>query len=199
MQTHIESGSDVVQSGNSNNWEEETAMKKENLKYGIICAVSLVLFVLLAVFSAANMATDMIMPSVYITNGMTTWYVMLLGLLAEAVIVRHFLKADWFRTAAITLVMNLISTALSFITFILAGLIVELLFIPFANATFHVTHWIATFLLVILTNACVEGLAAKAGFQLEFKKNFARLCLANAISLAISFLLNLSWVGSMYM
>lgn len=174
-------------------------MKKENRKYVIVGAVALVLYVLLAIWAAGNMAGDMIMPAVYVTNGLTTWYVMALTLVAEAAVIKWFLKEDWFKTAAITVVVNLVSTALGYVTLLLGGLIVELLFAAFGTATFHITHWIGTFLMVILVNAAVEGLTAKIGFKLKFRKLFAKLCLANALSLAICFLLNLSWTATMYM
>lgn len=173
-------------------------MKKRNVKYGIACAISLIVLILLAVYASKNESTDIIMPTIYLMDGVIEWYVLLFSLLAEAIIVKLYLKEDYFKTATITLVMNGISVVLGFVTLFIVGLLVELILLPFDTATFHISHWIVTFLFVVLTNACLEGLIIKIGFKYKFKKTFLWLCLANAISFVICFLFHLSWTSSIY-
>lgn len=173
-------------------------MKKETLKYSLICGVCFVLFVLLALYSGANKSTDMIMPAICIVDGMNLWYVLLLGLLAETAAIKFFLKESILKSAAVAFVVNLVSALLGYITLFIIGLMVELLLLPFDAPTFHISHWIVSFLFIILFNACLEGLAAKIGFKLKFKKIYPWLCIANAASLAICFLFNLSWTADMY-
>lgn len=173
-------------------------MKKEKVKYSLVCAICLVFFVAIALFASANRSSDMIMPSVYIVDGMTIWYVMLLSIIAETAIVKWALKETYLKSASISMLMNLVSIVLGFVTLHIASLLVEVLFIPFSFGTFHISHWIVNFLFIVLLNASIEGLTVKLSFKLQFKKNFKWLCLANAISLAICFLLNLSWVEAMY-
>lgn len=173
-------------------------MKKENVKYSLMSAVCLALFVMIALYFGANRSTDMIMPSVYIVDGMTLWYVILLTLLSETVIVKMVLKESYLKAAAVTLMINLISMVIGFVAIHIVNLLVEVLFIPFGSPTFHISHWIVNFLLVILLNTSLEGLAAKLCFKLSFKKMFAWLCLANAVSILICILCNLSWTSVMY-
>lgn len=165
---------------------------KENKKYILICSICLVLFALIAVFMSPNKGTDLIMPSVCIVNGMTDWYVMLICLVAEALMVKLLLKESYLKSASIAMLLNVVSTVVGYVALHIVGLIVEVLFIPFTVGSFHVSHWIVNFLLIILMNACIEGLVAKLGFKLKFKEIFTRLCLINAVSFAVCFLLNLS-------
>lgn len=182
-------------------------MKKENVKHGILCSIGLIGLVLVAMFYAANRITgdtDILFPTQYIAEGNAIWYVMLFVLAAEAVALKLIFKEEYFKTVSMAMIMNFVSAGLGIVALYISGLVAELLFLPidlFANleiGTFHVSHWIVNFLLIILMNSAIEGLTLKLGFKYKFKKIYWRICLVNTISLAISFVFNLSWISEMF-
>ena len=156
-------------------------MINEKTKYGLIC---LVLFLLVPVSASANM----VWPSLYIAEGMRSWYVILIGLLIEMIFVKFFLKESYLKSVLIAFIMNLSSTVLGVVVIPLSGFIGEVLMIPFGTGTFHPTHWLMSYVFAILSNVLIEGLAIKIIFKKEFKKMFWWLCVANAISVIICIL-----------
>ncbi len=156
-------------------------MDKEKFKHSLLC---LILFLLMPVSASANM----VWPSLYIAEGMRSWYVILIGLLIEITFVKFFLKESYFKSVYIAFIMNLASTVLGVIAIPLSGFIGEILMIPFGTATFHPTHWLMSYVFAILSNVLIEGLTIKIMFKKKFKKLFWWLCVANAISVIICIL-----------
>ena len=64
-------------------------MINEKIKYGIVCLIS---FLLMPVYASANM----VWPSLYIAEGMRSWYVILIGLVIEILFVKYFLKEEFY-------------------------------------------------------------------------------------------------------
>jgi len=156
-------------------------MKTEKIKYGIVFLLSLVL---MPVCVSANI----VWPSLYILEGMLSWYVILLGFVVEIIFVKYFLKETYLKSVLIAFIMNLISTVLGLILIPLSGLVGEILLIPFGTGTFHFTHWLLSYILAILTNVVIEGLTVKFIFKNKFKKLFWWLFMANAVSIIICIL-----------
>ena len=156
-------------------------MKTEKIKYGIVFLLSLVL---MPVCVSANI----VWPSLYILEGMLSWYVILLGFVVEIIFVKYFLKETYLKSVLIAFIMNLISTVLGLILIPLSGLVGEILLIPFGTGTFHFTHWLLSYILAILINVVIEGLTVKFIFKNKFKKLFWWLFMANAVSIIICIL-----------
>lgn len=156
-------------------------MNKEKIKYGMVFLLSLIL---MPVCVSANV----VWPSLYILEGMLSWYVILLGFAVEIVFVKFFLKETYLKSVLIAFIMNLISTVLGLILIPLSGLVGEVLLIPFGTGTFHFTHWLLSYILAILINVVIEGLTVKFIFKNKFKKMFWWLCMANAVSIIICIL-----------
>lgn len=156
-------------------------MKTEKIKYGIVFLLSLVL---MPVCVSANV----VWPSLYILEGMLSWYVILLGFVVEIIFVKYFLKETYLKSVLIAFIMNLISTVLGLILIPLSGLVGEILLIPFGTGTFHFTHWLLSYILAILINVVIEGLTVKFIFKNKFKKLFWWLFMANAVSIIICIL-----------
>jgi len=156
-------------------------MKTEKIKYGIVFLLSLIL---MPVCVSANV----VWPSLYILEGMLSWYVILLGFVVEIIFVKYFLKETYLKSVLIAFIMNLISTVLGLILIPLSGLVGEILLIPFGTGTFHFTHWLLSYILAILTNVVIEGLTVKFIFKNKFKKLFWWLFMANAVSIIICIL-----------
>ena len=156
-------------------------MNREKLRYSLVCFLS---FLLIPVYASANM----VWPSLYIAEGMRSWYVILIGLVIEILFVKYFLKEEFLKSGLIAFVMNLMSTVLGVVVIPLSGFVGELLMIPFCTGTFHPTHWLMSYVFAILSNVFIEGLTIKYIFKHEFKKIFWWLCILNAISVIICIL-----------
>lgn len=138
---------------------------------------------------------DLIWPSLYIAKGMLSIKVILLGLFIELFFVKYFTKADWKKASIITFLMNLITTLLGMIFIPLSGLGSEFVFDfvfhaydKFGIGTFHWSHWLASYLLVILINTFIEGLFIKLTLKIKLLKTFWWLLTANSISVFLCFL-----------
>ncbi len=156
-------------------------MHKEKPKYSLFC---LILFLLMPVSASANL----VWPSLYIAEGMRSWYVILIGLVIEMFFVNRFLKETFLKSGLIAFVMNLASTVLGIVAIPLSGFIGEILMVPFGTGTFHPTHWLMSYIFAILSNVLIEGLTIKYIFKYKFKKIFLWLCVANALSVIICIL-----------
>ena len=155
----------------------------------LILAISLITFAVLP----AN--ADLIWPSLYIAKGMLSIKVILLGLIFELLFVKHFTKVSCKKALIVTFLMNLITTILGMIFIPLSGLGSEFVFDfvfhaydKFGIGTFHWSHWLAAYLLVILINTVIEGLFIKLTLKIKLLKTFWWLMIANAISVFICFL-----------
>ena len=156
-------------------------MIKEKTKCGLVCFIS---FLFIPVCASANM----VWPSLYIAEGMRSWYVILIGIAAEIIFVKYFLKQSYLKSALIAFVMNLTSTALGIVALPLSGIIGEILMIPFGAGTFHPTHWLMSYVFAVLSNVLIEGLTVKIIFMHGFKKMFWWLFVANALSVIVCIL-----------
>lgn len=156
-------------------------MRSEKGKCGLFC---LLCFLFMPVLVSANM----VWPSLYIAQGLRSWYVILLGLAIEGIFVKCFLKQGYLKSGLIAFVMNVVSTVLGIAVIPISGFVGEILMIPFGTATFHLSHWVMSYLFAILSNVLLEGLTVKIIFKHPFKQMFWWLCLANSISILICIL-----------
>lgn len=140
-------------------------MKTEKINYGFFLLISLLL---MPIYVSANM----VWPSLYIAEGMRSWYVILIGLAIEVVFVKWFLKEPFYKSVLIAFIMNLVSTVLGVFVIPLSGLIGEILMIPFRTGTFDPTHWLISYVFAVISNALIEGLTVKIIFKYQFKKMF---------------------------
>lgn len=155
----------------------------------------LILAVLLIIFITLPANADLIWPSLYIAKGMLSIKVILLGLIIELFFVKHFTKINWQKALTVTFLMNLITTILGMVFIPLSGLGSEFIFDfvfhaydKFGIGTFHWSHWLAAYLLVIFINTITEGLFIKLTLKIKILKTFWWLLIANAMSVFICFL-----------
>lgn len=128
---------------------------------------------------------DLVWPSLFIVKQYYSWYILLFGLLVELVFIKIFAKASWGRAASIDLAINAISALIGIILIPASGILVELLLAPFGGGTFQLSHWVCAYLLAIVSNTCIEGLAMKWIFKFQFNKVFWWLLGANALSVIL--------------
>ena len=154
-----------------------------------------ILSIVLIIFFSFSVNADVVWPSLYIAKGMLSIKVILLGLFIELFFVKYFTKVDWKKASIITFLMNLITTVLGMIFIPISGLGSEFVFDFVFNAydkfgigTFHWSHWLAAYLLVILINTFIEGLFIKLILKIKLLKTFWWLLIANIISVFLCFL-----------
>ncbi|MBO7611206.1 MAG: hypothetical protein J6T23_03240 [Elusimicrobia bacterium] len=154
-----------------------------------------ILGIALIIFISLPVNADLIWPSLYIAQGMLSIKVILLGLIVEFFFVKFFTKVNWKKALIVTFLMNLITTILGMIFIPLSGLGSEIVFDfvfhaydKFGIGTFHWSHWLVAYLLVILINTLIEGLFIKLTLKIKLLKTFWWLMTANAISVFICFL-----------
>ena len=146
-------------------------------------------------YTTLPVQADIIWPSLYIMKGMLSIKVILLGLIIELFFVKIFTKVNWLKACIISLLMNLISSIIGIILIPLSGLFTEFVFDFVFNAynkfgigTFHWSHWLVSYLLIILLNTIIEGLFIKINLKLELRKIFWWLIIANALSVFLCFI-----------
>lgn len=151
-------------------------MKSSKQKLLLLAILTLIPFVAKA---------NIVWPSIYIVSQYYTWYVIAIGLVIEIATVKLFLKPRWIKAFIIATVSNIISALFGIPLIPISGFIGEFILLPFTSATFHLSHWIFDYLLVVICNTLVEDLTIKLIFKYPFKKNFWWLFVANAISVII--------------
>ena len=142
------------------------------------------LLLLLTIFSTPAFA-DVVWPSLYIASGMSSIKVIIVGLIIELFFVKFFTDTRWLKAGIVTFIMNLITCLLGVIIIPISGLLLEFIMYPVNQATFHWTHWVASYFVVIVINTLIEGLVIKLMLKKSYKKNFWWLFGANAISILI--------------
>lgn len=152
-------------------------------------------FLLITILTILPANANVIWPSLYIAKGMLSLKVIILGLIIELLFVRYFTKINWKMASITAIVMNLITTFLGIILIPLFGLGAEFIFDfvfhtydKFGIGTFHWSHWLVSYLFVILINTFIECLYIKLTLNLMFRKIFWWMLLANAISVFLCFL-----------
>lgn len=138
---------------------------------------------------------NVVWPSIYIAEGLRSWYVILGGLVAETVFIKLFTNKTLGKAFMIAFVINTISTLVGVLLIPLVGFFGAIgigaladLISPGLGATFDTFMWICEYILTVLTNVAVEGLAAKLIFKISFRKSFWWLLAGNAISVVICIL-----------
>ena len=148
------------------------------------------LFLALASTSAH---ADVVWPALMVETRLFSWWAILLGLIAEYVIIRWLFSLSIERAVIATTAANAVSALAGVLLIPFSGLILatisELAMRPFLEwATFNRVLWCMTFLLACLVNTWIEALVYKRGFKLIVRRReFAWIYVANAISVGIAF------------
>lgn len=147
---------------------------------------------------------NVVWPSIYIAEGLRCWYIILAGLVVEALFIKFFANKTIIQAGLISLTINTISTLVGvlliplvgFFGAIFIGMILGAIFIGMIldaivsglGNTFDTAMWICEYILTVLTNVAVEGIAARLIFKIRIRKSFWWLLLGNAVSVVICIL-----------
>jgi hypothetical protein len=147
------------------------------------------ILILIMFLNTTHTYANVIWPSLYISDGMRTWWIIIAGLVVEFLFLKIFTKDNYIKSVFMDIIMNTISTLVGIIVIPLIGLLGEIMFIPFDSlfntGTFDIHHWILAFLLTILCNTVIEDFSLKLIFKKSFKKMFLWLFCANFISVLL--------------
>ncbi len=138
---------------------------------------------------------NVVWPSIYIAEGLRSWYIIIAGIIVEAIFIKLFIDKTIKQAGIISITINAISTIVGvlliplvgFFGAVFIGMLLDAIASGLGN-TFDTAMWISEYILTVLTNVLVEGLAAKLIFKLSFRKSFWWLLLGNAISVVICIL-----------
>jgi hypothetical protein len=149
------------------------------------CIIILILAILL---NTTPIYANVIWPSIYIMEGMMTWWIIAAGIIIEFIFIKLFTRDGFIKSIIMAISMNAISALVGIVAVPLSGVLVELIFIPFNMGSFHISHWILDYLLTILCNASIESLVLKVMFKKIYKKIFWWIFCANIFTVAICFM-----------
>ena len=128
---------------------------------------------------------NIVWPALYLIARLLSIWVIISGLLIEFFFLWKLLRLDAKRAFFADIMINLASALLGLILIGLLGLVVVL---PFP-ATFGIGAWVATLIVAVIVNACIESLVVKKLFKESFaKKDFCLLVAANTLSVGIAYI-----------
>lgn len=155
-------------------------MKSEKLKYAVFMSFALTL---MPVFVNANV----VWPSLFIVEGIMSWYIILFGLIIEFLFIKFWAKEGTLRAAIMTIGMNTASALIGLILIPVSGFVAAIVLgIISSINTFDYLIWTASYILAVLSNVLIEGLFLKLVFRKSFKTNFKWLLVSNLLSVIIA-------------
>jgi hypothetical protein len=147
-----------------------------------------IIFILIIFLNTTPLYANVIWPSIYILEGMMTWWIIAAGIIIEFIFIKIFTKDSYKKSIIMDITINAISTLVGIIAIPLSGLLIELISIPFNTGTFDISHWIIDFLFAVLCNTAIESLALKLIFKKIYKKVFWWVFCSNIFSVIICIL-----------
>jgi hypothetical protein len=153
------------------------------------------LLLILFFLNTVSLYADMFWPALIIFyEGITKWWIIIIGLIIEIIFIKFFLKETIFKSIIIGITINVISALIgSVFTFHILGIMPMLILKPFESLLksvfeykyFSPVHLILFYLLIIFSNTVIEGIALRGIFKKEFKRLFLWLLIANFFSVMI--------------
>lgn len=134
---------------------------------------------------------DVIWPALLLEGRLLTWWAIVAGLAAEAVVVRFCLGMTTVRAIVADVVMNLASTLAGIALIPMAGFAWEALagpvFLRFGLESFGPIGWTANCFLAIAINTFIEGMVLFVAFKVRpERKVFFFLFLGNTVSVGLA-------------
>ena len=150
---------------------------------------SLVIFLCIFLVFPAN--ADIVWPSMYAAVGVSSWWSIIGGLIAEIGIVKYFLKVSWIKTIWLCVLMNAVSATVGSVIIFIGGFGIEILLYPISAilgiGTFHWSHFVAAYVFAIFVNTLIEsGIMKLFTRDFRYREIFKCLFWANAVSIMIA-------------
>jgi hypothetical protein len=135
---------------------------------------------------------DIVWPSLFLTERLYTWWIIITGLIIEFIFVLKLTHASVLKAILMTLVMNGISAAIGIIGIPFSGVLWELIatvtIMPlFHWGTFNPITWLVSCILAALLNTAIECISLRLIFKVNWTKIlFWFLLVANFISVGMA-------------
>ncbi|PJZ70888.1 hypothetical protein CH373_06385 [Leptospira perolatii] len=137
---------------------------------------------------------DVIWPALYVMHGYyTLWPLIIVTVVIEALILRHFIRLPVVKSFMISSVGNAISGVFGMQLLIFIPLLFHYIADPWTGGTFNTIGWIATFLLMFGTSVVIEVYSVGFLFRLKRRRLWFPLFAGNFLTyLVIAIYFNIS-------
>ena len=146
---------------------------------------------ILNIFLYSDVAmANVIWPSFYIAEGLSSIYIILAGFAVEFLCIKFLAKQKWFKALLISAVMNGMSAVVGVVLVPLGGAYLSYPFVIFSflsDEIFEVLIWIVPYIFAVFCNVLVEGVVIHFIFHMKFEKSLKWLIPANLFSVAMCF------------
>lgn len=136
--------------------------------------------------SAATAHADVVWPALYVADShYRFWYVVIIGLLLEAGVLRLRLIPSIKKAILVSLVVNAISATVGVYILAFCMLGWHLIVDNFVQGTFAAFNKIATIVIMLVGSVFLETLAARAIWKYPLRETFPALFLGNILSYGV--------------
>jgi hypothetical protein len=153
-------------------------MKKPNL--------AAILLISVFALKAETAHADVVWPALYVADShFRFWYVVIIGLILEAGVLRWRLIPDTKKAILVSLVVNAISATVGVYILAFGMLGWHLIVDNFVQGTFAAINQIATIVIMLIGSAFLEVLAARAIWKYPLRQTFPVFILGNILSYGV--------------
>ncbi len=129
---------------------------------------------------------DVIWPALYVTDShFRYWYVVVIGLLLEAGVLRWRLISDTKKALLVSFIVNAFSATVGIYLLAFGMLGWHLIADIFVKGTFASFNKIATICLMLIGSTCLEMLVARGVWKYPLRKTFPVFILGNMLSYGV--------------
>lgn len=149
-------------------------------KYEIfLCAI---IFTLIA----SEVCADVVWPALYVTDShFRFWYVVIVGLLLEVVVLRLCLIPDIKKSLLVSLTANLFSATVGICVLTIGMIGWHFVVDTFVHGTLNILNQVATFIIMLLGSAILETLIVRGLWKYQLRQTFLILILGNLLSYGV--------------
>lgn len=146
--------------------------------------------VILCVTLINTVKADVIWPTLYIIQGITSTPSIIIGLIVEILFVKEYMKFDWIKSSCVGIALNAISCLIGYWIIIWGGFPVAVIgsIVAFYLPTPILNKFldVISFIFCVAVNVLLEGYALKILFKKTFKETYKWLSFANIISVTVA-------------
>jgi hypothetical protein len=146
----------------------------------------ILLFTTVFILIASEVNADVVWPALYVTGShFGFWYVVILGLLLEVVVLRLYLIPDIKKSLLVSLIANLFSATVGICVLTIGMIGWHLVVDTFVRGTFNILNQVATFIIMLLGSAILETLIVRGLWKYQLRQTFPILILGNLLSYGV--------------
>jgi hypothetical protein len=143
---------------------------------------------IVAIVSACCLApstasADVVWPALYVADShYRTWYIIIIGLFLEAVVLRRWLKLSTVRAFYVSIVTNAFSATVGLWLLAFGMLGWHFVVDRFVRGTFNLFNDIVTLLVMFLGSIVIEATVARAAWRFPFRATLPVFLMGNVLS-----------------